>query len=296
MCRDAAGGESADQHREYIDHQVHAGPDSGARLLIVIDQQVLQLEIDEGADEGVEKDEQADKQQVATVEEFAEARECPATDVVEGTAIRAHCLVVQVAVLELLQPDDQGRGQGDQPGGHQQQRVRADVSHQQRCQGRPTDAADAGAGADKTEQAGGLGSGKGVRHKTPEYGDMEQAEQAYPDVKTFIQQHRVGEGLGAEIEQGETRCEQAVYRRYQPADIDAGHCRAVDRYRNGTEDEGESPQPADLGVGPVARHGVTHRAQDVVGAHQYQHEGERRQGRPHLVCLYVAGPGQDALQ
>ena len=50
-----------------------------------------------------------------------------------------------------------------------------------------------GASANKTKQSGGLWFGEGVSHETPEYGDMKQAEQTYPQIKRLIQQHAFGQ-------------------------------------------------------------------------------------------------------
>ena len=73
MLRYASGGEGADHHGKDIDYQVHTGPDLGARCAVVIHQQVLEFEIRKGADKGIKKDEQADHQQVAALQELAEA-------------------------------------------------------------------------------------------------------------------------------------------------------------------------------------------------------------------------------
>ena len=181
-------------------------------------------------------------------------------------------------------------------GGHQQQRVGADVAHQQRGQRRADNGAGAGAGADKAEQSSGLGPGEGVGHEAPEHRDMEQAEQADPDVEGLVQQHPVLQCLGADVEQAKAGGEQAVYRGHQAANADAGDRCAVEPDREGAADKGERPQPADLGIAPVAGHGVPHRPQDVVGAHEDQHQAEGRQGRAHLVRFDLAGPREQALQ
>ena len=230
------------------------------------------------------------------MQKLTETRQCAATDIVEGGRVGADRLVVKVAAFQELQPDNQRRCQRDQPGSHQQQAVGADITYQQSRQRGPPDGADAGTRTDKTEQAGGLLAGERVRHETPEHGDVKQAEQADPDVKGLVQQYLVRQGLCAQVEQYETGCEQAVDRGYQPAHADPGHRGAVQGHRQRAADKGEGPQPADLGVGPVARHGVAYRAQDVIGAHQDQHQHKGRQGGAHLVGFYVTGAGENALQ
>ena len=103
---------------------------------------------------------------------------------------------------------------------------------------------------------------------------MEKAEDTDPHIERFIDQCPIIADRCQGIEKQERQRKDAIGGRYQQSQRETRNECAIQGDDTGTNEKVERPQPAHLSIGPVARHGISHRAQDVIGGHE-QHDEQK---------------------
>ena len=235
-------------------------------------------------DRGVDQNEQADREQIRVRREVPKPLP-PLAAHRRGPEIGVHGFIVQVDDLQPLQVEDHRNREQQNDGRDQHEVLVADVArddgHDERCRR----GAGAHADPDEREQAFRLLGVEGVGHEAPKHRQVEQAEQADPDVEGLVEQHGVGHEARAQEEQRERHSVERVDGGHEKPEANLGAGEAVDHHETEAQEKLDRPELRNFGVRPVARHRVADGPQEEVGRHDREAGQERHRRCPSLVSL-----------